>query len=522
MPLTENRITILLIVENDSDRAAIANHLAAQHWVVAEAATGRDGLALIKNSPRLIIVEEKLADMSGKDLRTLLRAGAATQHLPVLILKPAEALNENAPSDPASADQHELFLTQPVDAKELIATIKGVLRLRLAEAKLENSLARLELVIDSMIEGVITVDREGNFTSMNPAALKIYGFSQADEMPPEIDAQEPLIERTRLDGSPLPRAEWPIFRALKGEVVRGCELRIVRKDTGKVWIGSFNATPLRNLGSGGDAVILTVFDITARKADEAALREAQAKLKNYADELEQKVADRTASLREAISQMEEFSYTVSHDLRAPLRSIKGYAEVLVHDHSAKLKGDAARFLERIIENGNRMERLVNDVLTISRISSTKLRLEPVDLNPLLQSIILEYPNLNASVAKITIEPLPVVIGHESLCTQVFANLLSNAAKFVPTGTMPLISVWAQPFDHLVRINVKDNGIGIGPEFHQKIFGMFERLDPENHYSGTGIGLAIVRRAMEKMNGRVGVESDGHSGSLFWIELPRAS
>lgn len=255
--------------------------------------------------------------------------------------------------------------------------------------------------------------------------------------------------------------------------------------------------------------------------DAEGLRLALERISGQKDELEEKVAARTASLRDAISQMEEFSYSVSHDLRAPLRSIKGYAEVLMQDYAHRLKGDGPQFLERIVENTVRMERLVNDVLKISRISSTKLQLGPVDIKPILDSIVREYPNLHPSVARITIEPLPAVIGHESLCTQVFVNFLANAVKFVAPSTIPEVTVSARRQGDLVRISVRDNGIGISPEYHQKIFGMFERLDPTEQYSGTGIGLAIVQRAMEKMGGRAGVESDGHSGSTFWIELPAA-
>jgi len=143
------------------------------------------------------------------------------------------------------------------------------------------------------------------------------------------------------------------------------------------------------------------------------------------------------------------------------------------------------------------------------------------LNILLDRMIREYPSLSAEAAQISVEKIPLVIGQESLCTQIFANLLGNAVKFVRKGTVPKIRISGYLKGDVVRIIVSDNGIGISPEFHQKIFGMFERLDPDNRYGGTGIGLAIVRRAAEKMNGRVGLESDGQSGSRFWVELPAA-
>ncbi|HEU5078586.1 MAG TPA: HAMP domain-containing sensor histidine kinase [Opitutaceae bacterium] len=271
----------------------------------------------------------------------------------------------------------------------------------------------------------------------------------------------------------------------------------------------------------GDVLRATV-DLSLRLGKAlSALNGARQELKTQADNIEQKIAERTSALRDSISQMEEFSYTVSHDLRAPLRSIKGYAEVLLTEYSHRLRGEGPHYLERIIDSGDRMEKLVNDVLKISRISSSQLSLQPVDLNILLDRMIREYPSLSAEAAQISVEKIPLVIGQESLCTQIFANLLGNAVKFVRQGMVPKIRISGYLKGDVVRIIVSDNGIGISPEFHQKIFGMFERLDPDNRYGGTGIGLAIVRRAAEKMNGKVGLESDGRSGSRFWVELPAA-
>lgn len=494
----------MLIVDGSvENRVQLAVHLANAGWTIKEAHSGAAGLELARLLPAVVVVDETLPDMSGVEFRSALKRDADLRKIPVIVVSTEVVGGGNDRWD----ENAEIYLSKPVNLRELVATMKGLFQLGLVASKSEKNLAHLSLMIDSMMEGVITIARDGRILSMNPAAKQIYGWSKSNTLPRDLDEMDDKYERTRTDGTPLPRSEWPGARALRGETVRGQEVRIVNRETGRAWVGSFNATPLHDDGD-FDLIILTVFDVTARKADEA--------------ELERKVAERTSSLREAIAQMEEFSYTVSHDLRAPLRSIKGYAEVLANDHAAKLKGDAAAFLERIIENGNRMERLVNDVLTMSRISSTKVRLETIDLNTLLHAIVREYPNFQTNIAQISIDPLPPVTGHESLCTQVFANLLGNAAKFVSPGVVPKIHVWAEPRADFVRLNVQDNGIGIPPEFHQKIFGMFERLDPENHFGGTGIGLAIVRRAAEKMNGRVGVESVEGNGSLFWVDLPKAA
>ncbi|PTY04723.1 hypothetical protein DB347_18635 [Opitutaceae bacterium EW11] len=516
---SEKSPSILVIDDNDANRYTISRYLARQGWEVMEARTGAEGLELARKLPSVVILDVSLPDIIGYDVCKMLRANPETRAIPVLHVS---ASFTNSDDVAFGLDQGaDAFLTEPIDPKELVATVRALMRLRSAESRAEANFAQLEAVINSMVEGVVTADRRGNILKMNRSALAIYGFSHPNEFPRSLDDQERQLERTYLDGRPIPRSELPIVRAARGETVSNFEMRVRRRGTDRWWIGSFNATPVRSSEEGEGLVIVTAFDITERKHADAALAEAQATLQRYADQLEQMVVERTSSLQDAISQMEEFSYTVSHDLRAPLRSIKGYAEVLVQDYAHRLRGEGARYLERIIENGNRMERLVNDVLTLSRISNAKLKLEPVPLQPIVEAVLREYPNLQSGMAHITIDPMPVVIGHESLCTQVFSNLLGNAAKFVRPGTHPEIRVTSERQDGSVRVRVKDNGIGISPEFHAKIFGMFERLDPENRYGGTGIGLAIVRRAVEKMNGRVGVESDGHSGSCFWVELPAA-
>lgn len=241
-----------------------------------------------------------------------------------------------------------------------------------------------------------------------------------------------------------------------------------------------------------------------------------------AQALEALVNERTASLRQAVAQMQEFSYTVSHDLRAPVRAMRGYAEAVLQDHGQQLDPAGRELLERILRNGSRMERLIQDLLTYTRISQRDITLEPVSMNRLLQEIVQHYPDMRPERADIVVpESLPDVIGHEPSLAQVVSNLLSNAIKFVPPSARPRVQIgWERRAEH-VRLWFEDNGIGIKPELQSRLFRMFERVHPEKPYEGTGVGLAIVRKAIERMNGTVGVESDGRTGSRFWFELPFA-
>jgi signal transduction histidine kinase len=242
-----------------------------------------------------------------------------------------------------------------------------------------------------------------------------------------------------------------------------------------------------------------------------------------AEALEALVNERTASLRQVVAQMEEFSYSVSHDLRAPVRAMRSYAEIILQDHGWRLDSEARELLKRVVHNGTRMDRLIQDLLTYSRMSRRELLLEPVSLDRLVREVLQQYPDMRPERADIEVEgPLPDVIAHEPSLLQVVSNLLSNAVKFVPPHERPRVRVGFDRRDAQARLWIADNGIGIKPEHQTRLFGMFERIHPEQNYEGTGIGLAIVRKAVERMNGVVGVESDGVSGSTFWFELPLAT
>lgn len=258
----------------------------------------------------------------------------------------------------------------------------------------------------------------------------------------------------------------------------------------------------------------------ALQTSEASLREAEGKLRQYADDLEKMVAQRTAKLQETIAELEAYSYSISHDLRAPLRAMEGYARVLLEDFQQKVGPDGKVYLDRIMNAAQRMDKLIQDILNYSQVTRLEIASEPVELDKLIHDIIEHYPKLNSIKGDIKIErPLPTVMAPEVLLTQCIANLLSNAVKFVAEESMVRVRIRAETHDADVRLWVEDNGIGIAPEYKTRIFGVFERIPGEKPREGMGIGLAIVRKAVERMGGTVGVESELGKGSKFWILLP---
>jgi signal transduction histidine kinase len=258
-------------------------------------------------------------------------------------------------------------------------------------------------------------------------------------------------------------------------------------------------------------------EIAQRKQVEEALRTAQAQLANRAVQLEGLVTQRTAKLQETIGELEGFSYSITHDLRAPLRAMQSFSHMLEKGYDDKLDDAGRDFLRRIRESANRMDKLIQDVLQYSQVLRLDLPLERVDAGPLLRGILESYPDFQEPQAEVIIEGgLPAVLGNEAALTQCFSNLLNNAVKFVAPGTKPCVRISAERRGVMARFWITDNGIGIAPRYLAKIFEMFQRL--ETSFEGTGIGLTIVRKAVERMGGQVGVESEPGKGSRFWLEL----
>lgn len=262
----------------------------------------------------------------------------------------------------------------------------------------------------------------------------------------------------------------------------------------------------------------SIAQFVQRKLSEVALDEAQKELSQYTLSLEKTVSERTAHLRETIGELEAFSYSVSHDLRTPLRAMNGYARAILED-CPDLSPEHRNHLERIIRGAERLDRLTLDVLAYSRLSRMEFEPQPVDLTKLVQDIIDQYPNFQAVKSDIEVKtPLLPVLGHHAFLTQCISNILANAIKFVAPGQTPHVKIWTESNGQGVQIYIEDNGIGIAQEHRDRIFKIFSRVHHENIYEGTGIGLAVVKRAVERMCGAVSYESKVGKGTRFRIDL----
>lgn len=270
--------------------------------------------------------------------------------------------------------------------------------------------------------------------------------------------------------------------------------------------------------NGKSLIQCNIRDIAERKAGERRLREALDELAAAKEELEMRVQERTADLQQRNAELEAFSYSLSHDLRAPIRAIVGFTQIALEEYGKRVGPPATEFLEKTINAAQRLDHLILDVLGFSKATRQRVTQENVDVEKLLRDILEERPEWAAPRAEVTIEsPLLPVQGDEASLTQCLTNLLDNAVKFVRPGVIPRVRVYSEVVDGKIRLCVEDNGLGIPESAQGRVFELFQRA--HNGYQGFGIGLAIVRRAAERMGGSVGLSSKPGKGSKFWVELP---
>ncbi len=362
-----------------------------------------------------------------------------------------------------------------------------------AESKLAESRRELSDFLENALDGVHRVAPDGTVLWANRAELELLGYSAHEYVGhsiAEFHADQDVIADV-------------LDRLKKGEKLRDYEARMKCKD-GTIRYVSINSTVYRQ----GDKFVHTQCisrDITERK---------------FASQLlEQKVAERTAQLEEMVAELEAFSYSISHDMRSPLRGMQGYARSLLDDYCDKLDAEAIERLERIERASTRLDQLVRDVLAYTKISQGKIQLAPVDLKRLIADILHQDPAFQEARSSISIKEVShTVLGHEAYLAQCLSNLIANALKFVAPGESPRVRIRTERIDGNVRVTVSDSGIGIDPEQRDRIFEMFGRVYSEKEYPGTGIGLAIAKKAVSKMGGQIGFACPAGQGTDFWFTL----
>lgn len=349
-------------------------------------------------------------------------------------------------------------------------------------------------LFDQIPIATLMADLDGRVVYMNSDCATLFGYTAQEATNLSVEDLVPSHLRSLHVEYRQAYAEAPTRRTMVGKrIVVG-----VRKDQSEISVEVGLGT-LRT--AAGLRVVATILDISRRRSDEAKLRVANA-------QLARKNAD-----------LDEFVYMASHDLQEPIRKLISFSELLPGDLGRDLPERAEMDVKFITESAYRMRRLIQDLLTLSRVGKSSMTVEHVDLNQCVAEVIeILRDSIEQCGAVVEVADLPVVQADPSLMTQLFQNLIGNALKFVAGDARPNVAVTLESSDGGPVFGVKDNGIGIAPEFHEQVFTSFRRLHPRSEFDGTGIGLSICRKAVERHGGRIWVDSEPGKGAHFRFTL----
>jgi signal transduction histidine kinase len=380
------------------------------------------------------------------------------------------------------------------------------------EQALRDSQAQLKAVFHNMTEGLVVSTPHGVLFDWNPTALRMHGFDERSDVRIDTRAAEKLFEMRTLAGAPVPPDQWPLPRTLRGEALRQHEVRLRRLDQGWEKVFSYSTSRIDDAQGNPHLVVVQISDVTAR-------RQAEDEVVRLNADLERRVAERTAELQVAVKELEAFSYSVSHDLRAPLRALDGFSQALIEDHGAALPDDGRRYLGIIRQTAQKMGRLIDDLLDFSRLNRQPLTRRSVDNAKLVRhawdSLAAQREDRNI---ELRIGELPACEADLALLRQVWVNLLANAIKYSRRRDPAVIEVGSAQMDGAAEYFVRDNGAGFDMRYVHKLFGVFERLHRAEEFEGTGVGLAIVRRIVERHGGSVRAEGATERGASFFFTL----
>ena len=381
-----------------------------------------------------------------------------------------------------------------------------------AEGALRESQAKLEAAVASMPAAVFISDTEGRFIHFNDAFATFHRFPSKEECAKTLAEYPAFLDVFFPDGTLAPLEMWAVPRALRGETATNAEYTLRRRDTGESWVGSYSFGPIRDRDGRIVGSVVAGRDITDSKRAEEEIRRLNA-------ELELRVRERTAQLEASNKELEAFAYSVSHDLRAPLRGIDGWSLALVEDYGHGLDQRAIGYLDRVRSETQRMGHLIDDLLQLSRITRAEMHRDTVDLSLAAESIAARIRETHPERRlEFTIRPGLTASGDYHLLEIALTNLLHNAAKFTGTRAQARIVFESVERDGQAAFVVRDNGVGFDMAYATMLFGAFQRLHSDSEFPGTGIGLATVQRVIHRHGGRVWAEAEPDRGASFYFTI----
>lgn len=377
----------------------------------------------------------------------------------------------------------------------VVASVVDITERKRFEETAKRDEERFRIALESAPNGLLMVDTSGRIVLCNAEAEKMFGYAPGGLVNRNVEV---LVPHSARRAHPGLRKGFHAAPA-KRQMGAGRDLAGLRRD-GAEFPVEIGLNPVH--GPNGEFVLASIVDITERKRHEQQLRNAFHEVQRRNQE------------------MEQFVYTISHDLRSPLVTTMGFVEFLKEDIEAGNFTEVNDAINRIERANRRMQQLIDDLLQLSRAGRLELKLEPVDLNRLFASILDAVSKMtDEKGARIQVAPgFPGIIGDRGRLYQIFENLVINALKYGTSREQPVIRIFWKDDGEELHVCVADNGEGIPEEYHKKIFGLFQRLDTSQE--GTGVGLAIVSRIAELHGGRVWIDSQPGNGAAFWVALPK--
>jgi PAS domain S-box-containing protein len=492
----------ILIVEDEGIEALDLQHRLTGLGYTAPDIVSSGEEAVIKaeeTQPDLILMDIMLH--GGMDGVTAAGRIHARFDIPVIFLT---AYADDDTLRRAKATEPYGYLVKPFKEKDLHISIDMALYKHKMERKLKESEKWLSTTLSSIGDAVIATDKNELITFMNPVAEGLTGWKLENAVHKKLTEVFTVINMdTR---KPV---ENPIARVIREGVAVGLANHtiLIARDGTEMPIDD-SAAPIRDDRGNIIGLVLVFRDITERKRAEEEIRKVNA-------ELELRVFERTAELEAANKELEAFAYSVSHDLRAPLRAVDGFTRMLLDKYEPRLDAEGKRICSVISESAREMGKLIDDLLSFSRVGRTALRPSAVDMATLAKAVFLEVTNPgDRERIDFHVGPLPSVVGDPTLIRLVWMNLLSNTVKFSSKKERAVIEVGAEQRDGECVYSVRDNGAGFDMRYVNKLFGVFQRLHSTKEFDGTGVGLAIVQRIILRHGGRVWAEGETGKGATF--------
>lgn len=483
------------LIENISDGIALldagGNILYASpsirriHGYAPEELAGTHSLALVhpEDRPAMQDAMQRLllspGGFQGVECRLLNRDGS---------LRWVEAIGHNLTSDPS--------------VRAIVVNFRDITDRKMGELTLRQNEARYKVLFDANPEAMWVYDiRSYGFLAVNDAAIRRYGYSREEFLSMSVRDIRPADEIRMFDERDEPRTNG--LRSFTGFHHK--------KNDGTTFDVEILSHPI--MFEGRPAMLVSAKDVTERLRAEAEVQRLNAVL-------EQRVAERTAQLEESNKELEAFSYSVSHDLRAPLRAIDGFSQILREDHTGQLDAEGQRLLATISRNARQMGQLVDDLLAFSRMGRKQVENATVDMARLCRSVIDQVTNqyVGRSV-RVTLHPIPNASGDSAMLRQVLVNLVANAFKFTTPVPDASVEIGGQRELHESVYYVRDNGVGFDMQFAGKLFGVFQRLHSHDEFEGTGVGLALVHRIIQRHGGRIWADARRGAGATFYFTIP---